>query len=71
LSFRRGKTTILISHRPKVIEQADWIVLLEKGKVKISGTPDELRYQIGSHLDFLDKVPAHSNGNGNGLALKY
>jgi ABC-type bacteriocin/lantibiotic exporter with double-glycine peptidase domain len=71
LSFRRGKTTILISHRPKVIEQADWIVLLEKGKVKISGTPDELRYQIGSHLDFLDKVSAHSNGNGNGLALKY
>jgi ABC-type bacteriocin/lantibiotic exporter with double-glycine peptidase domain len=56
LHHRRGKTTILISHRPKVISRADWIVLLEKGQLKISGTPDELRYQAGNHLDFLDDV---------------
>ncbi len=26
---RRGKTTILITHRPKVVNRADWVILLE------------------------------------------
>ena len=56
LSQRRGKTTILISHRPKVIERADWIVLLESGHLKIQGTPETLRQVAGDHLDFLDSV---------------
>ena len=54
LSHRQGKTTIMISHRPKVIERADWIVMLEKGQLKIQGTPEELRYIAGDHLDFLE-----------------
>jgi len=53
LSYRQGKTTILISHRPRVINQADWIVLLDQGKLKIQGTNSELRSQPGDHLDFL------------------
>jgi ATP-binding cassette subfamily C protein len=53
LFYRRGKTTILISHRPRVIERADWIVLLEQGKLKMQGSPEELRAQPGDHLDFL------------------
>jgi ABC-type bacteriocin/lantibiotic exporter with double-glycine peptidase domain len=56
LRHRQGKTTILISHRPKVIQRADWVVFLEKGHLKISGTPAELRHQAGDHLDFLDAV---------------
>ncbi|MDM9384119.1 peptidase domain-containing ABC transporter [Chlorogloeopsis sp. ULAP01] len=56
LSHREGKTTILISHRPKVIERADWIVLLEEGHLKIQGTPETLRQVSGDHLDFLDGV---------------
>jgi ATP-binding cassette subfamily C protein len=50
---RRGKTTILITHRPKVINRADWIVLLDQGKLKLQGTLKELRSQEGDHLDFL------------------
>ncbi|MEH1858142.1 MAG: peptidase domain-containing ABC transporter [Nostoc sp.] len=53
LSHRRGKTTILISHRPRVIIRADWIVLLERGKLVLQGSPDELRSKPGTHLDFL------------------
>jgi ATP-binding cassette subfamily C protein len=53
LFYRQGKTTILISHRPRVIERADWIVLLENGKMKMQGSPEELRSQPGDHLDFL------------------
>ncbi|MCJ8282846.1 MAG: peptidase domain-containing ABC transporter, partial [Rivularia sp. ALOHA_DT_140] len=75
LSYRREKTTIMISHRPKVIQRADWIVMLEQGHLKIEGTPSELRKLTGEHLDFLDNIipsdnefafksyPTH-NGNG-------
>ncbi|MEH2182096.1 peptidase domain-containing ABC transporter [Nostoc sp.] len=62
LSHRQGKTTIMISHRPKVIGRADWIVLLEEGRLKIQGTPEALRYQAGEHLDFLDSVDPFTNG---------
>ncbi len=62
LYYRKGKTTIMISHRPKVIQRADWIVLLEEGRLKIQGTPQELRLQPGEHLEFLDEVAPSTNG---------
>ena len=64
LEYRRGQTTITISHRPKVIERADWIVMLQEGKLKIQGTPDELRQIPGEHLDFLDRSLARNYSNG-------
>ncbi|WP_036483616.1 peptidase domain-containing ABC transporter [Myxosarcina sp. GI1] len=62
LEHRRGKTTILISHRPKVIQRADWIIMLETGKLKIQGTPEDLALVAGEHLNFLDNIvpPTHS-----------
>ncbi len=66
LFYRQGKTTILISHRPKVIERADWIVLLEQGQLQIQGSPKELRQIAGNHLDFLDDVASL----GNSLVVK-
>lgn len=53
LSHRQGKTTILISHRPRVINRADWIIFLEEGQVKLQGNPEVLRSKAGNHLDFL------------------
>lgn len=43
LAQRRGKTTILISHRPHVIDRADWIIVLEAGRLKTAGSPEDLR----------------------------
>jgi ATP-binding cassette subfamily C protein len=43
LAHRRGKTTILISHRPHVIDRADWVIVLEAGRLKIAGSPEDLR----------------------------
>lgn len=54
LWYRQGKTTILISHRPKVIAQANWLVFLENGQVKLEGTQADLRQLSGDHLDFLE-----------------
>ena len=53
LFYRQDKTTILISHRPRVINRADWIVLLDQGKLKLQGSLKDLLSQAGDHLDFL------------------
>ncbi|MFN6497054.1 MAG: peptidase domain-containing ABC transporter [Nostoc sp. DedQUE01] len=64
LNHRQDKTTIMISHRPQVIKRADWIVLLEDGRLKIQGTPEELRQIPGEHLSFIDEISPSNNGNG-------
>jgi ABC-type bacteriocin/lantibiotic exporter with double-glycine peptidase domain len=53
LFHRQDKTTLLISHRPRVILQADWVIFLEKGTIKMQGSPQALRQIPGPHLDFL------------------
>ncbi len=50
---RLGQTTILISHRPKVINHADWIIVLDQGRLKIQGSLEDLKTKSGDHLDFL------------------
>ena len=52
LAHRRGKTTVLISHRPNVILRADWIVFMEKGRVRQQNHPSDLRHlsQIAPYL---------------------
>ncbi|MBE9180899.1 peptidase domain-containing ABC transporter [Oculatella sp. LEGE 06141] len=54
LWHRQGKTTLLISHRPKVVSQADWIVFLEDGKLILQGTASDLQTKPGQHLEFLE-----------------
>ena len=53
LSHRQGKTTIMISHRPPVIRQADWVVMLEEGKLRLQGSIQDLYDLDGEHLQFL------------------
>lgn len=53
LSHRQGKTTIMITHRPSVINRSDWVVLLEQGKLKCQGALSALRSVPGDHLKFL------------------
>lgn len=42
LQHRQGKTTVLVSHRLQVVQRADWIVVLEQGKLKGQGTSLDL-----------------------------
>jgi ATP-binding cassette subfamily C protein len=41
LNHRRGKTTILISHRSQVILRADWLVILNQGQLEFNGKPSQ------------------------------
>jgi len=53
LKYRQGKTTILISHRPQVIQRAQWVVYLEAGQAVVQGAQPTLKAQTGNHLAFL------------------
>ena len=70
LAYRQGYTTILISHRPSVIQIADWVVLLDEGKLDIQGSPDYLLTQDGEHLHFLRGVLLVDSGEESNFTLK-
>jgi ATP-binding cassette subfamily B protein len=41
-SVMKGRTTVVISHRLSLIERADWVVVIDNGRVVEAGRPDEL-----------------------------
>ncbi|MDR0376246.1 MAG: ABC transporter ATP-binding protein/permease [Spirochaetaceae bacterium] len=47
LAERRGKTTIIISHRVSTLRNADVVVVLDKGRISESGSPQELAARGG------------------------
>lgn len=52
LASRKGKTTIIITHRPSAIDRADWVVLIERGKLQVQGSRLDLRAKPDEHLKF-------------------
>ncbi|MCU1491440.1 MAG: hypothetical protein JWM85_2845 [Acidimicrobiaceae bacterium] len=59
---RRGRTTILVSHRPATIASADRVVLLDEGSVVASGTHDELVASCPRYLEVLGAAPGPEEG---------
>ena len=41
--YRAGCTTVLISHRPNLVLQCDWVIYLEDGNVKYPGRPADMK----------------------------
>ncbi len=50
--FLKGRTTVIIAHRTTTIKQADYIYLIEEGRVKAEGTYEELQKQGLIQEDF-------------------
>lgn len=49
-----GRTTVLTSHRPSLIEQADYVYVIEGGKVSEQGRPEDLRQTHGWFARFMN-----------------
>ncbi len=41
-SFKRGRTTFIVTHRMSTLEIADRIVVVNKGRIEAIGTKDEI-----------------------------
>lgn len=48
----KDKTTIVIAHRLSTIEHADWVVVLEEGRITEEGKPNELLDKKGSFYQY-------------------
>jgi ATP-binding cassette, subfamily B, bacterial len=48
-----GRTTVLTSHRPSLINQADQVYVIEEGRVTASGSPSELKQTSGWFSRFM------------------
>jgi ATP-binding cassette subfamily B protein len=51
----RGKTTVIISHRPSSVKNADHIIVLDHGRIVQSGTHEELISEIGYYQDIYNQ----------------
>jgi len=65
---RRGRTTIIVSHRPATVASADRVIFLDKGVVVASGTHEELSRSCPRYVAVLagGGAPAQE-GEPNGL----
>ncbi|MDR2519085.1 MAG: ABC transporter ATP-binding protein/permease, partial [Spirochaetaceae bacterium] len=66
LKARKGRTTIIISHRISTLKDADKVVVLDKGRVAEQGAPAELMAQGG----YFSRMAAIQDPPGGGTADK-
>ena len=48
---RQGKTTLIVSHRLSAVHQADWILVLDQGRILEEGTASDLLAQEGWYYE--------------------
>jgi len=53
--YRKGRTTIIISHRITAVKDADFIIVLDNGEIVESGTHDELIELGGIYAELYQK----------------
>ncbi|MBU5673478.1 ABC transporter ATP-binding protein [Paenibacillus brevis] len=58
---RSGKTTLISTHRLSAIEHADWIIVLDKGRIIEQGTHEQLLKHGGWYLEQYERQQVESN----------
>ena len=52
-NYLKSKTTIIIAHRLSTIKKADFIYVMDKGRIVESGTQAELMRQEGAFYEYV------------------
>jgi ABC-type multidrug transport system fused ATPase/permease subunit len=64
-----GRTTVLTSHRPSLINQADQVYVIENGSITERGSPDELRESTGWFGKFIRSAESGIDRDSDSAAL--
>lgn len=52
-NFFKGRTVIVVAHRLSTVQNADQIIVLEKGKIVEKGTHTELTHKKGTYYELV------------------
>lgn len=63
-ALRRGKTTVLVSHRVSTVRHCDRIVVLDAGRILESGTHEELINRAGLYVE-LERIQREGAGESD------
>jgi ATP-binding cassette subfamily C protein len=64
-NYLDGKTTIIIAHRLSTIKKADFIYVMDKGRIIESGTQEELMRQEGAFYEYVVQNRRSKNNEKN------
>ena len=59
----RGRTTLIIAHRPATIALADRVVLLDGGRIVADGTHEELLTSSARYREVLARAELDAHGD--------
>jgi|GEM_PF-10382 len=65
LDFMRGKTTLMITHRPELLRHADLVVHLKDGRVQFNGPPSEFPMERFTGIISSEVAQAHGESSSD------
>ncbi|MBR7927125.1 ABC transporter ATP-binding protein [Aerococcaceae bacterium zg-ZUI334] len=62
-ALRQGKMTIIVTHRLSAVSHADWVIVLDEGKIVEEGTPTQLQQSNGWYAEQYQKQLTQEEGD--------
>lgn len=60
--LRAGKTNVIVTHRLSAVQHADWVIVLDEGRVIEEGRPEELVRQNGWYAEQYQRQQSEEGG---------